>query len=114
VREQVSWKERRDGVLVAREQAFLPIDDWMYEIELSAEQDWLERDDRKDAFPGFLGGLKPQRDKATDLQPDEWYERRFGWDAPTKYNAVFSLSSSIAFAVLMLLIARWRLSRIDF
>ncbi len=114
VRELVSWKERRDGALVARDHAFLPLDDWMYEIDVAADAGWYERNSQADALQEFFRALKPQRDRAGDIPPDEWYERRFGFGGPTKYNAIFSLSTSIAFAALMLLIARWRLSRIDF
>jgi len=42
------------------------------------------------------------------------YDRRFGLYAPLKFNILFSIASSVAFAALMLLIGWWRLSRIDF
>jgi hypothetical protein len=114
VRDRVAWKEKRGDTFIAHERAFLPIDDWMYEIDMECDAAWLARGEHERMLDGFLPGLKPQRDAAIDLQPGEWYERRFGWTAPLKFNAFFSLGSSIAFAVAMLLIALWRIARINF
>jgi ABC-type transport system involved in multi-copper enzyme maturation permease subunit len=44
----------------------------------------------------------------------DWYGSRLGWDAELKFNLFFSLGSSLAFAVLVLLLGWWRLARIDF
>jgi hypothetical protein len=86
----------------------------MYEVDLEASPAWLALPGHEDVLSDFVDGLKPERDTALELDADDWYERRFGWTAPLKYNAFFSLASSILFAALMLFIARWRLSRIDF
>jgi ABC-type transport system involved in multi-copper enzyme maturation permease subunit len=70
-----------------------------------------------------LNGLfkRAQFDDGTDSvlrnadDPGErWIRRNFGWSAPWKYNAWFSLGSSIAFGVLILALGAWRLRRIDF
>jgi ABC-type transport system involved in multi-copper enzyme maturation permease subunit len=121
VRDRVTWKERRDGKTVAHDRAFLAIDEWMYEVDLEGDPGGLELEQNSGmptqeslALSQFLRGLKPQRDAASDLRPDEWYEKRFGWSSQLKFNAFFSLTSSIAFALALLLLARWRLSRIDF
>ncbi len=113
-RETVKWAEKRANGVFSRERAFLATGDWMYEIDLEASPAWLAEPGHEDVLTDFLEGLKPQRDTAIDLDADDWYERRFGWTAPLRYNAFFSIGSSILFAVAMLLIARWRLSRIDF
>jgi hypothetical protein len=111
---RVTWREKRDPGPVARERAFVPLEDWMYEVDLTADPAWLAREDHGQLLDDFLGGVKPLGDSAADLNASEWYARHFGWSAPLKYNAFFSLSSSIAFALILLLLARWRLSRIDF
>ena len=54
------------------------------------------------------------RDAASSLEAGPWYESRFGWTAPVQHNAFVSLATSFAFLVVMLGIATWRLSRIDF
>lgn len=61
----------------------------------------------------FLGGIKLAR--SNEFQsPSEWYKRRFTLDAPLKFNVLFSVGSTLAFTLLMLLLAWWKLRRIDF
>jgi ABC-type transport system involved in multi-copper enzyme maturation permease subunit len=43
-----------------------------------------------------------------------WYRDQLGWDAPLRYNLLFSIGSSVAFVLAMLGFGAWRLSRIDF
>jgi hypothetical protein len=115
VRDRVTWTSRSpDGALVAHQRAFLALDDWMYEIDLQADPAWSARSEDDGVFDQFLAGFQPQRESALDLEAGELYEARFGWTAPHEFNAFVSLGTSIAFALLMLLIARWRLARIDF
>lgn len=117
VRDVVRWKEKVGDRFVAHQRAFLAVDDWMFEIDVSGDAAWLDEHAHKRAFSDFLEELRPQRDSAADFGSQglgEWYETRFGWTSPIRFNAFFSLATSIAFALLMLGIARWRLSRIDF
>lgn len=107
-RDGVRWRE--EGRV--HERAFLGAGDWMHEVELVADDAW--RDDHPDAFQGFLRTVRIQRDTAIELSPEAWYERRFGWTSIWKYNAFFSLGTSIAFALILLWLASWRLKRIDF
>lgn len=62
---------------------------------------------------GFLNGVKlaHQTDR---LDPDEWYQKRFRVDAPLRFNVLFSIGSTLVFTLLMLLLAWWKLRRIDF
>lgn len=46
--------------------------------------------------------------------PTRFVKREFGWSAPWKYNAWFSIGSSFAFTVLILALGIWRIRRIDF
>jgi ABC-type transport system involved in multi-copper enzyme maturation permease subunit len=43
-----------------------------------------------------------------------WYESKFGWTAPWDYNAWVSIGTSFSFALVMLLLACWRIRRTDF
>lgn len=45
---------------------------------------------------------------------EEWYPSQLGFTAPLRFNILFSLGSSLAFAAAMLLLALWRLRRIAF
>jgi len=57
---------------------------------------------------------------ATDIQepdpdPEAWYENHFGWDAPElRYNAWFSVLSSLLFTLVVLGLGCWRIRRMDF
>jgi len=44
----------------------------------------------------------------------DWYPQQLGWTSPLKFNLFFSIGSSIAFVIFVLLLGWWRLSRIDF
>jgi len=111
-RDGVRWQTTEDGKPRVHVRHYLAVGDWMHEVELSCEPAWIEA--HPGAFTQFMGGFKPQRDGASELDTAPWYAKRFGWTSPFKFNAFASLGTSIAFAILMLLLARRRLSRIDF
>lgn len=113
-RQVVRWNENGPHGPGLRERAFFPVDDWMYEVDSTMLADWQGREEHAEVVLRFFDGLQIQRDSAADLEPKEWYEKRFGWTAAFKYNAFVSLGTSIAFALIMLGIAAWRLKRIDF
>jgi ABC-type transport system involved in multi-copper enzyme maturation permease subunit len=113
-RQVVRWSENGPHGLVSREHAFFSVDDWMYEVDSTLQTEWQSREDRGELVTRFFEGFHIQRDSAADLEPKEWYEKKFGWTAPFKYNAFVSLGTSIAFALILLGIAGWRLKRIDF
>lgn len=45
---------------------------------------------------------------------NDWYEEQLALDAELKFNILFSIGSSLAFAAAVLLIGWWRLNKIDF
>jgi hypothetical protein len=114
VRVGVVWTEKNPAGAVYHTRAFYGIEDWMYEFDFQHSAAWRPQPVGADVMETFLGGVKPQRESATDLNADAWYAKQIGWSAPFRFNAMFSIGSSIGFALLMLLIARWKLSRIDF
>lgn len=114
VRVIVRWTEKRDGQPVHRARAFYASGDWMYEIDLEHPATWRTREDAHAKLREFLTGVTPRRLTPLELDPDEWYAQQIGWNAPPRYNAGISIGSSILFGLVMLLIARWKLSRIDF
>jgi ABC-type transport system involved in multi-copper enzyme maturation permease subunit len=111
-REIVRWTESTPQGKVSREHVFIPLDDWLFEVDATLRTD--SRAARDDAVPRFLGGVKSVHDTAASMETGPWYESRFGWTAPFRYNAFVSLATSFAFLIAMLALASWRLSRIDF
>jgi hypothetical protein len=112
--EIVTWKEASPTGRVSRQHAFIGVDDAMLEIDVRRPAGDAQDVRSRLLIYRFMRGLRIQKDDVSYLTTDEWYEKRFGWTAPLRYNAFFSLLSSVAFAALLLAIAGWRLSRIDF
>lgn len=94
--------------------------DWVLEVEFACGPQWGGSDDdapsaERQEFlrERFLFGIRP-----VGLQGPEsiatWHLDRFTWDAPLSHNIGFSIASSLAFIVLMLALAWWKLARIDF
>jgi hypothetical protein len=110
--EIVTWTETGPNGPIARQHAFIGVEDWM--IELDARQPSSQDLRSMATVRRFMRGMRVLQDNVRFLGTAEWYENRFGWTSPLRFNAFFSLLSSIAFAALMLLISSWRLSRIDF
>jgi hypothetical protein len=45
---------------------------------------------------------------------EDWYPDQLALDAPLRFNILFSIGSTLAFAAVMLLLGTWRLGRIAF
>lgn len=117
--EFVSWVEKGESGDVERVRGFVPLESAMFEIDASAQLGALgvAKGETLDLFTRvseFTDGFKPAQESALFLEAEPWYAKVFGWSAPLKYNAAFSIATSLLFAALMLGIAQWRLSRIDF
>jgi len=109
----VEWTEGAPEGPRVHQAAFFTFGDWLYQLEAAFDPELVEDEDPGHQLRAFVSGFKLARDEEF-LGQDEWYERRLGWTSELKFNLFFSIGSSVAFAVLMLLIAWWRLSRIDF
>jgi len=107
----VGWIEKSDAGPRARQVAVLSVGDWIVEVSETANPGGATPDDAH--FDRFLGAFKIARD-AEYGDPKTWYEERFSPTAPLPFNLFFSIGSSIAFTLLMLVLAAWKLARIDF
>lgn len=113
----VWWSEKSGNGAIDRVRAFAPFESWMIEVDASASEPASANSDPSALLTRvqeFTDGFRAAQDSAIALKSDAWYAKVFGWSAPLKYNAAFSIVSSLLFAALMLGIAQWRLSRIDF
>src|SRR5262249_19792794 len=113
-RDVVRWNESDASGPLERERAFFTIEDWMYELDVRARPGSGVDDRHRDRIDLFMSGVRVTKDEAAYADPSVWYAARFGCASPLKFNAFFSVFSSLAFAVLMLVLATWRLGRIDF
>jgi ABC-type transport system involved in multi-copper enzyme maturation permease subunit len=107
----LSWSDR--GEQGPRENRILLFraKDWTYTLEYRTGVTEASPGDSPDASPAEFAAICEKL--RFDPQSDP-YGRQFGVNAPLKYNLLFSVGSSLAFALLMLLIGWWRLCRIDF
>ncbi len=110
----VRWRVRGTGPDVERAHGFTTVEDALYEIDATVQQSFGAQDAREDALRDFVRALRIEKKGATNLPPEEWYARTFGWTAPWRYNAFVSIGTSLLFAFVLLLVARWRLARMDF
>lgn len=85
----------------------------LYSLEIEGTRAWREDAAADEVVQRFVNGMTFDQ-SAFARNPTERYEHLLGWDSPWKHNIFFSIGSSLAFLVLVLGIAWWRLSRIDF
>ncbi len=110
----VRWRVRGTGADVERARGFTSVESALYEVEASFQSEFGPADDRDRALERFLSVLRVERKTAGTMSPEAWYSREFGWTSTFRHNAFVSIGSSVLFAILLLLLARWRLARIDF
>ncbi len=116
----VRWTAEEERGAMRHERVLFAFGDGLYEIEFvrpvaeaggSADAEG-DREDPERVRRRFLSGLRLGEEAGLD--PASWYEKRFRLDAPLRYNPLFSVGSTLAFAALMLLVAWLKLRRMDF
>lgn len=108
----LSWKQGEGEAAVQRERWLFAYRDWFFELDVTLP----------DRPPGQEDNDRWRRDLRRHLELGEdaglegtfWYERQFTLDAPLRYNPIFSVGSTLLFTLVSLLLATWRLRRIDF
>ncbi len=99
----VTWKEDAGGGGREIHALLFRAKTWTYTLEFET----AEGVDFATEYRDFCGDLSFAVEGGV-------FERRFAVDAPLRFNILFSIGSSLAFAGVMLLIGWWRLGRIDF
>jgi hypothetical protein len=107
----LSWDVKTGAGTRSRQAVVFASGDWIVEVSSRADAGWLTPEERTARFEDFVGGFKLAREYE---DPAQWFERRLGWTSPLPYNLFFSIGSSVAFTLLALALAVWKLSRIDF
>jgi ABC-type transport system involved in multi-copper enzyme maturation permease subunit len=124
--ESRSWMEPRGDQRVWRKTVFAVGNVYLFEVDAELPEDWAEgtapiavgpREARvighKDGeLDRFLRSFEQKGASARD--PDSFMDEHASWGGPLKYNLYFSLASTLAFIALLLALACWKLSRIDF
>ena len=84
-----------------------------YLLEVVGEPEWFEDPLRAKPVEEFIELIAFGKGPNSD-NPMEYYDYRFGWTAPLKYNIFFSIGSTLAFLLVVLGLAWWRLEHVDF
>jgi len=108
----IRWEEGNESDALHRSRFFFHFSDWLYEIDLTVPRAAMDDEAYEEWEDEFFWGLGLGAE--TFRSPNQWYEDQFGWSAPLKFNAFFSIATSLAFAMFCLLLSVFRLSRYDF
>jgi ABC-type transport system involved in multi-copper enzyme maturation permease subunit len=110
----VRWRERGEDADLDRRTGLFGLEQAMYQVEATFRPAFGAPDERELALRRFVEALRVERKSARNQKPTDWYAQEFGWTAPWRHNAFVSIGTSLLFAAALLLLARWRLARIDF
>ena len=108
----IRWEEGSEADPLYRSRFFFHFSDWLYEIDLTVPHTVMHQESYEEWEDEFFRGLALGTEKFRG--PMEWYEDEFGWNSPWKFNAFFSIGTSLAFALVCLLLSAFRLNRYDF
>jgi ABC-type transport system involved in multi-copper enzyme maturation permease subunit len=111
--ERIQWHEKHGDESRLRRQWVFQSGDFMYTLDYDAELDWATAEEREHSAQVFVAGMSFPDEMQRNPLEDE-YERRFGWHSELKYNAWFSILSTLAFIAGVLALGWWKLARIDF
>jgi ABC-type transport system involved in multi-copper enzyme maturation permease subunit len=111
--ERMQWTEKRGDESRLRRQWAFQDGEYMFTLDYDAELAWAQGEAQEHSAQVFVAGLRFADDvQANPLESD--YEKRFGWHSELKYNAWFSIGSTLAFIAVVLALGWWKLSRTDF
>jgi len=109
----IRWKEGSEADSLHRSRFFFHFSDWLYEIDLTVPHHVMHSDASVEEWEdNFFRGLRLGTEQFRG--PMQWYEDEFGWNSRWKFNAFFSIGTSLAFALVCLLISAFKLNRYDF
>lgn len=111
--DRFEWREKRGEEDRLRRRWVFQIGDSILQLDYDAEASWAATDSAEHAAQVFLAGIKIIDEKERQAQLGS-YESRLGWSAPWRFNAAFSVVTTLLFVVAVLALGWWRLSRIDF
>lgn len=106
-----TWVEPRGERKVWRKTTFLVGNGFLFSVEAQMPDDWDEVNDDWNAIDRFMHSFEQP---GLERDPSSFMERRVGWGGPLKFNLYFSVASTLAFVALLLGLASWKLSRVDF
>ena len=108
----VRWQEGSANDSLHRARFFFHFSDWLYEVDLTVPRNHMDDETYEEWENDFFWGLALGAQQFRG--PMQWYDDEFGWKSPWKFNAFFSIGTSLAFAMFCLGLSVFRLNRYDF
>lgn len=115
---RVEWRDAVDVDQPNHARAYATRNEYLYLVELGASDSaggavFAGHETKADNLEMFLPyasfGVDPRM-----KETDSWYESQFNTSSSWQFNILASIGSTLAFALVMLLLARWRIRRMDF
>lgn len=119
----VRWMRADEGTGGRKHYArFFENGKWLYTLESFADVQWIANDENERRMTRFRWKLNTDESDSGAVNIEFGssagaalgLNKRYGWDAPLKYNYCFSIGSTLAFVVVVLALAQWKLRRMDF
>jgi ABC-type transport system involved in multi-copper enzyme maturation permease subunit len=110
----VRWRARGESADTHRARGFAALGEDVYVVDAVFEAEFGTSEDRERALRRYVDQLRVERKSAANMKAQEWYASTFSWWSRWRHNAFVSIGTSLLFAAVLLLLARWRLARIDF
>lgn len=111
--DRFEWKEKRGEEERLRRKWIFQIGQTLFTLDYDAEATWAARDENEHSAQVFLAGFQVTDEFTRQAEADS-YGNYFAWSGPWRFNAWFSILTTLAFIVAMLGLGWWKLSRIDF
>jgi ABC-type transport system involved in multi-copper enzyme maturation permease subunit len=112
VADRFEWREKRGGEERLRRQWIFQGGEWVLTLDYDAEAAWAADETRETSARAFIASFGFEDEFARAQEGS--HERQFGWKAPLKHNAWFSIATTLAFVLVVLAVGWWKLGRIDF
>lgn len=119
----VRWTRADEGSAGRRHfRRFFENGKWLYTLDSFADVTWIANDENERRMTRFRWKLETNDSDSGAVNIEFGssagaalgLNKRYGWDAPLKYNYFFSIGSTLAFIVVVLGLAQWKLRRMDF
>ncbi len=110
--QQRRWSEPRGEQSIDRETLFFNGTGYLYSLEFELPEGYRGDQDHNEELREFQFSFN--QEGGNPNSPDKFFQVQASWTAELKYNLWFSVGSTLAFIALLLGLANWKLSRIDF
>lgn len=111
--DRFEWVEDRGGEKRLRRRWLFQVADSVVTLDYDAEATWARTPEQETAAQVFVASVRVGASRKSQLaNPD--YDTYFGWNAPWRFNAWFSVGTTLAFIVAVLALGIAKLKRIDF